>query len=397
MNILDRSSEDKIMPFFRLAFRPFFLTGAVFSIAALLIWGMFLSGYATFAFSGNPIWWHSHEMLFGFAGAIIVGFLLTAVQNWTGIPGVRSWKLAGLFSLWLLARVMLLVSKEPQLWIIALDLLWMPMAAYFLGKPVWLKKGWKNLPFVPILLLMTLVNGLMHYGNITNQFQLSMNAAWLMILLIVELMLILGGRVIPFFTAVKLNFKQAERYLWLELGSLTPVWLVFFISLFNIPGTELIVDGLLFAAFVFNLIRFLRWKPLLTLKTPLLWSLHISWLMIILGLLVMSLSRMLQLNDVMAIHLITIGGMGGLILAMIARVSLGHTGRILELPGKLMAVALAFPAISAILRGLFPELLPAYTFDWYLLSILAWVIAYGVYVVYYIPVLLKPRVDGMPG
>ena len=403
MNITDNDIEDKIVPFLRLAFRPFFFVGSLFSIVALILWGLFLSGNPVFAFYSNPIWWHSHEMLFGFCGAIIIGFLLTAVQNWTGTPGIRGWKLGGLFGVWLLARILMLTSAEPQVWIMMIDLLWMPMAAYFIGKPVFLKKGWKNLPFIPILLLMTAVNGWMHYGALTNRFDVSTEAALLMLLLITELMLIMGGRVIPFFTSKKLGFKAPERIQWLELGALVPIWLVLLISFLdiafalNIPGSAWFVDGLLFTGFLFNTIRLLRWKPWLTLKTPLLWSLHLSWLMIVLGMLVLSLSRLFELDDAMGIHLIAIGGMGGLILAMIARVSLGHTGRALELPGKLMVLALILPAISGVVRGVLPTLIPAYTFDWYFLSILVWVLGYGIYTICYAPILLKPRVDGRPG
>ena len=124
MQILDNEKEQKILPLFRLAFRPFFLAASAFSVVAMLVWALFWAGMLQpvgWMYS-NPIWWHSHEMLFGFTGAIIIGFLLTAVQNWTGNPGVRGAKLAAIFALWLIARIALLIGTPHWVWMLV-DLL----------------------------------------------------------------------------------------------------------------------------------------------------------------------------------------------------------------------------------------------------------------------------------
>jgi len=105
--ILDSRKEERIISLFRLGFRPFFLFGAIFSALAMLVWLAQLNGRFTLQGIGNPIWWHAHEMLFGFGSAIVAGFLLTAVQNWTAHPSVRSWPLALVVGLWMLPRTLL--------------------------------------------------------------------------------------------------------------------------------------------------------------------------------------------------------------------------------------------------------------------------------------------------
>ncbi len=397
MQITDKKVEDAIVPVFRLAFRPFFLGGVLFSIIAMLVWGGLLSGAVPLALYSTPFWWHAHEMLFGFGGAIIIGFLLTAVQNWTGLPGLRSWSLVLLFIFWLVPRVAMLLSSSPQVWIALLDLLWLPLAAYVLGRPVVLVKGWRNLFFVPLLLLMTILNGQMHYAAYQNDYGAAMQAAYSTVLTITALMLVMGGRVIPFFTSRRLGFTQPVRYRWLEIMSLLPFWLIVLASVLQISAPDFVYGGLLLTTFIFNLIRFCRWKPQQTLGVPLLWSLHLSYLLILIGLINLAWSYIAGFDNVLAIHFLTIGGMGSLILAMICRVTLGHTGRNLELPGKFMAVALSFPAISVLFRSVMPELVPEGLSDWYLISIAFWIAAYGAYLYYYAAMLMSPRADNRPG
>src|SRR5699024_6085839 len=125
MHISDAQQENKIWPLFRLGFRVFFLGGALFSAIAMLLWLLSLVGVNTLPGVTNPIWWHAHEMLFGFALAIVAGFVLTAMQTWTGIPGVKSWPLALVSMLWLLPRLSLPLWGELTTWIIVLDLAWL--------------------------------------------------------------------------------------------------------------------------------------------------------------------------------------------------------------------------------------------------------------------------------
>ena len=137
MQITDLAEEQQILPVLRLGFRPFFLAGALFSMVALVLWGAMLSGYITFQPYGGGLWWHIHEMLCGIGCAIVAGFLLTAIQNWTGIRGVSGPSLLGLFILWLAGRVVLLLPTVLNDYVIILiDLSFLPAVAYILGKPL---------------------------------------------------------------------------------------------------------------------------------------------------------------------------------------------------------------------------------------------------------------------
>ncbi len=397
MQITDNEKENRIIPFFRLAFRPFFFGGALFSIVALSVWASFLLGGWQVAFYTNPLWWHTHEMLFGFGGAIIVGFLLTAVQTWTGVPGVRGWQLAFLFWVWLGARLGMLLTQEPTLWLATVDLIWLPLSALMLAQPVIQTKGWRNLLFVPLLLLMTAINGQMHYAAFHADHSLAMQAAGSGLLLITVLMLVLGGRVIPFFTSVRLGFPQPERLRWLELTALVPAGLVLLASISLLPVSTGWMTVLLLIACFANIWRFLRWKPWLTLQEPLLWSLHLSYTFIVLGVMLLALTPIAKWDDAIALHILAIGGMGGLILAMICRVTLGHTGRPMQLPARVVGFALGLPAFSALVRSVLPELVPDLRISFYAISVLLWILAYGTFLLFYGDMLLQKRVDGKPG
>lgn len=348
------------------------------------------------AFYANPFWWHTHEMLFGFGGAIIVGFLLTAVQTWTGIPGVRGWQLACLFLLWLTARLGMLLIQEPTEWLAIVDLIWLPLSAMMLAQPVIEAKKWRNLVFVPLLLLMAAINGQMHYATFHADPLFAIQAAGNGLLLITVLMLVLGGRVIPFFTSVRLGFPQPERLRWLELTALLPIVLALLAKVSLLSVNTNMIGVLLFIAGIANTWRFLRWKPWLTLHEPLLWSLHLSYAFIVLGLLLLALTAIIGLNAAAALHVLAIGGMGGLILAMICRVSLGHTGYPMQLPNKAIGFALGLPAFSALARSVVPELAPDLQSGCYLVSILLWILAYGTFLIFYSNKLLQKRIDGKP-
>ncbi|MEJ2764857.1 NnrS family protein [Photobacterium sp. MCCC 1A19761] len=400
MQILDQAKEQRIPPLFRLAFRPFFLAGSAFSVIAMVIWAMFWSG--TVNLSGwmydNPIWWHSHEMLFGFTGAIIVGFLLTAVQNWTGNPGVRGWRLAIIFCCWLVARLGLLFSSPGWVWM-AFDLLWMPLAAYFLAKPIVLRKQWNNLFFSPLILLLTYLNARFHLIALGMSDDNVHHVSMVAIVAISVIVLVVGGRVIPFFTWRGTQTEQITRITWLERAALIPCWLLLACVLLPIPVAirEVALPGLLAATAVFNLLRFLRWRTWSTLGVPLLWLLHFAYLFMILGLLLLAGQQITGATSYsVALHFLTVGGIGAMILAMIARVSLGHTGRPLQIR-RWMVAGFVLMMCSALVRTLLLMIFPTLAISSYMVSALLWACAFGIFTVVYYPILTRPRLDGRPG
>lgn len=400
MQITDLEKEEKIPPFFRLGFRPFFIGGALFSVISILVWLLMLQGKFTFAPIGGGYWWHIHEMLLGFGGAIIAGFLLTAVQNWTGIPGIRGKVLVGLVAAWLLGRFTIAFPQVlGPLLSTLVDLAFFPLVAFFLGRPIWAIKQYRNLFFVPLLVVFTLVNAEMHLAlAYPNTFNMQLSG-YTGVMLISFLISVMAGRVTPMFTANGTKTTKVLPIAWLEKltnGSLLLATLL--LLLHPIAGFEPNIFGLILViAGTLQFVRWLRWKPWITLKVPLLWSLHGSIKYMSLGLILVGISYLIpEISSNHLWHLLTIGGMGGIILAMISRVSLGHTGRVLS-PPKSMSLAFALIFISAIIRSIAPIILPAETLWWIEISAWGWIIAFAIFVFNYAPMLASPRADGRPG
>ena len=394
--ILDSHKEEQIVPLFRLGFRPFFLLGALFSCLAMLGWLGQLNGWFALPGIGNPIWWHAHEMLFGFGAAIVAGFLLTAVQNWTAHPGVRSWPLALIVGLWVLPRCLLPWLGEDNLILMALDLAWLPLCAWFLAKPVIMTRQWRNLFFVPLLLILTLLNGATWLWR--DDWSAVEHLLITTVLLFTTLIAVMGGRVIPFFTARGTGQEKAPPSPWLERGALASLWLILLLWLLPDSWTNsLYMVPLYIVAAGLHLGRQMRWRPGTTLAQPLLWSLHLAYLFIPLGLLALAAQAAgLPLSLSLASHLLSAGCMGTMILGMIARVSLGHSGRALHV-GRRITLAFALVILSAFMRVLLPLYWPSLALTGWNLSGWSWIAAYGLFVWVYTPILTRPRADGRPG
>ncbi|PLW69573.1 NnrS family protein [Pseudohalioglobus lutimaris] len=395
--IVERRRREEPPALFRLAFRPFFLLGALFSIINLALWAGVFTGSLDLTVYGGPLWWHAHEMLFGFVSAIIVGFLLTAVRTWTGQPGIQGTWLACLVILWLSGRLVLFFPSALPAWLTALtDLAFLPMAALVLARPVVRVKQWRNIIFVPLLLAMTASNGVMHWSAHTGNMALQTQASNAMVMFVTLLMTVMAGRVLPMFTANGTGTEKVTAVGWLEKMALATLLLAVITS-FQFPGIPAIATSLCFilAAFIHS-VRAFRWRIWVTFRTPLVWSLHLSYWCIPLGLLLYGLSDISStVTRSQAIHTLTVGAMGMMILAMISRVSLGHTGRAIRV-GKVMAGAFAF-LFGAFLMRVFG----AVWIDNYAHQIIAtaalWSVGYGCFVVLYLPILTQPRVDGQPG
>ncbi|WMC10008.1 NnrS family protein [Oceanimonas pelagia] len=399
MQILDAQKESKIIPLFRLGFRVFFLGGALFSCTAMVLWLLILRDVAVLPGVSNPIWWHAHEMIFGFGLAIIAGFILTAMQNWTGIPGVRGWPLALVSGLWLLPRLLMPLRGELNGLVMVLDLLWLPLVAGFLARPVIQVKQWRNLFFVPLLILMTLLNALSYYAAHTQDWLLAERVFTTAALAIAALIAVMGGRVIPFFTVRATGTDKPAPIPVLEKLVLGSIWLAT-LGWLVLPRAPLF-NGLLAVVLVIaagaNLIRLSRWNYQLTTGIPLLWVLHMGYLFIPLGLLAMAVAILnWGITVSLASHWLTAGAMGTVILGMIARVSLGHSGRPLKLK-RPMVVAFVLVIAAGLVRALLPMLAPGLTSLAYDVSALTWVIAFGIFCRIYWPILTQARADGRPG
>ncbi|MEK1972559.1 NnrS family protein [Vibrio parahaemolyticus] len=393
LNITDKKVEEKIPAWLRLGFRPLFLFGSIYAIVAIALWvWMFQTGQPN-ALAVPALWWHVHEMLFGFSMAIVVGFVLTAVQNWTGINGTKHYTLLVLFGLWLAPRI-LLWTPVP-LWLTSsIEAVFLLFVAYEVGIRVYRAKGWRNLFFVPLFLLAIFAN-FASYATIKGMPPFTSSAVWQAMLWWFTLLLsVMGGRVIPFFTARRFNFEKAQPLPWLDWFANLPLVMLFVLSFFPVTFAELGNPLMLFAG-VAQLVRFVRWKPWLTLSEPLVWSLHAAYLCLPLSLILRG-----AWGDAFAshnlIHLFAIGALGGLILAMIARVTMGHTGRMIY-KGPNMSLAFAAITAAALVRSFAVIFDPANMMLWIDISGGLWIVAFGLFVWRFGMMLVTPRVDGHPG
>ncbi|GMG86366.1 NnrS family protein [Biformimicrobium ophioploci] len=389
MQIVDRSKEEAIAPIWRMPFRPFFWGAAAWSLLALILWQAQLSGWVAPAFSDwvrGGITWHAHEMLFAFAATVVVGFLGTAIQTWTGVPSPKGWPLIGLVGLWLAARLGYLFAAVP-LWLpLSAEAIFFLTAALLFGRRILLVKQWRNLFVLPAMLAFAAL-ALCHWLLPAYQARVALLA----LLLVVAIILVVGGRVIPFFTARRLQLPQRDKWALLEIGGHVLMVVLLLAVALNLPQT--LWAWLALALGVLQLVRMLRWHPTRIWVEPLLWSLHISYWLLVLGFFIAALawSGLAPAWHSAALHAFAVGGIGGLILAMISRVSLGHTGRQLQAPG-LMPLAFAALALSALAR-IFWAPAPA----GFVAAVAGWVLGYGLFLVYYTPVLFRARVDGQGG
>ena len=399
LKISDPQEPQNIPALFQLGFRPFFLFGTLFSIISVLLWVMVISGFVMFYPYGGSLWWHGHEMIFGFVAAIIVGFLLTAVQNWTGIPSVKGLPLVSLFSIWFAARVMLAINYD-SLFTAIIDVIFLPLAALYLAIPIIKIKQYRNLIFIPALLLLTITNIMthlnVHYPDY-NGFQSGVYGAVIIIML---LMTIIGGRVIPFFTANSTGMLKVEAIRWLEFVAIGTGFILALIFIFGVnkyTNLQPYVAALCYLVGITHTARWYRWRFWTTLKIPLLWSLHVSYLMIPISCFLFGLHFSHGSVSIQSVlHLLTIGAIGMMIIAMISRVSLGHTGRQLK-PHWLMTYAFIAIICAAIVRFSGSVFLHDYLPEALLITGLLWALGYGLFFMIYFNILTSPRVDGRPG
>ncbi|WOT04172.1 NnrS family protein [Shewanella youngdeokensis] len=402
LNIDDPAATEKTPALFRLGFRPFFLGGALVAMLFVPLWLVtwFYPQHSLFQtdfwVKVVPLWWHPHEMLFGFALAIVCGFLLTSVQTWTHQPGMKGWALAITFGCWLAARLMLLLPVSIPLWLPAIfDSLFIGFTAIKLWRCVYKVKQWHNIGF-PIMLMVALTINLLSYYALSNRdFSLSLQIWQAMIWWLGLLITIVGGRVIPFFTAIKIKQSKPTPIALIEKSVIIAMTILVGQAMTKVLPLAA-EQGLLLIAAALHLLRWLRWFPHKTLQQPMLWSLHIAYVFLPVTLIALAWN----IHDTMAyrhlIHLFAIGTLAGICLSMISRVSLGHTSRNIY-EGPNMTVAFLSLPLAAFLRSVMPIIWPEHYQLWLWLAGGFWSLAFGMFVVNYAVILSTPRIDGRPG
>lgn len=378
---------------FALGFRPFFLAAGVYAVLLMALWLLVLRGDLHVG-ELSPFVWHGHEMVFGFAVAVIAGFLLTAAQNWTGIRMPSGRPLIWLFLLWLAGRLGFLLPGLPVQLVAVVDLSFLPVLALVLGWPIKKAKQLHNYPFPVLLLTLAAANALVHLQALGSTADTANLGLHLAVYVVVAMIILMGGRVIPSFTDNKLG-SRARRWKAIE-------WLVPAATLGALGAAlvapDLGVTAVLAAiAAVVHITRLVGWYTPKYWSVPLLWILHLGYGWIALGFVLLALSAAgVASTAVSALHAFTVGGIGVLTLGMMARVSLGHTGRLLE-PAPVMTRAFIAINLAALIRVVLPLLFPGVYAQIMAAAGVAWIAAFGVFVWVYAPMLLRPRVDGKPG
>lgn len=378
---------------FALGFRPFFLLAALSALALMLPWLlMWVGGLAPVEYYGF-IGWHSHEMLFGYAMAIIAGFLLTAVRNWTGIDTPSGAPLAALAALWLAGRLLpLATSVVPLVLVAVVDWLFIPAVALALFHPLWRGGNKINRVFLPLLAAMALANGLVH-AQALGWGELAARGQDLMLNMILLLIALVGGRVMPFFTEKAVTGSTPRRSERLEQAAFACLIALILVEL--VYPVPIAVAMLSLAVALTQALRVIGWHCVGVWRIPILWVLYTGFGWMVLGFVLKGLGALNLFPSSLALHALTVGAIAVLTLGMMSRVALGHTGRDLR-SHKSINIAFVLLNLAAVARVFGPLLLPNYTGAVHLSGGL-WLLAFLAFTVVYTPVLLQPRVDGRPG
>lgn len=378
---------------FNLGFRPFFLLSALSAIILMLIWALLYSNVIQLNTYYGFIDWHSHEMLFGYSSAVIAGFLLTAVRNWTNVDTITKTPLALLAGIWLLARILPFTPVSG--WLIAI----VNVAFFFIlilaiAHPVIKAKQWHNLIMVVILSFLMIADILVqsqHLGLISVGVIPGNTLALYSILMIIQ---VLTGRVLPFFTRVVVPATKITERPLLEKTLLITLVLLALADVFAVNGIIVaLLAGILIVA---HCLRVFPWFSKPVLKIPILWVLYAGYLWLIIGFAMKALAGLELVTNNLAVHAWTIGAIGITTYGMMARVALGHTGREM-LPSILVVAGFYLLFITAIIRVILPLFALGQYILWVEIAAIFWVMAFVLFTIVYIPILIKPRVDGQAG
>ena len=382
---------------FALGFRPFYLLGSIFSLLALPYWIAAYIGPVPWGGYLRGLSWHSHEMIFGFAPAVIAGFLLTAARNWTGLPTPVGARLAMLALLWLLARLTAITGPAPVA--VLLDVAFLPLLAVTVTIPIWRSRNARNYKIPAILAALTLANVVYHFSYL-NILPVELMSASLMCALdaITILMALIGGRVIPAFTQNAIASARPRHVKSVEIvamGSLLLVLLADSLS-FRFVLSSPAWAILLSLAAIANAVRLLLWQPQKTREKPLLLMLPMGYCWIPISLALRAATPWLEISPAASTHALTIGAIASLMMAMMTRSALGHSGRPL-IAGWVEMSAFAFLQLAAILR-VAASFLPVSLYrEAVVLSGMFWSLAFAVFLLRYSGILARPRIDGKPG
>ncbi len=402
MTVLNLDQHKKIPPnfsLFNLGFRPFFLGAGLIAILSMFVWYLLLQQTLQLSVLSSTQW-HSHEIIFGFSMAVITGFLLTAVKNWTNIDTPSGRPLLLLFLLWAGARVAWLLlpflpESSASLLVMAavFDLAFSFYFALAFARPVFLSKQWNQIGLLVKVMLMGVLNALCYlglFGVLEQGMSWGVYGGFFIILAII---LTMGRRVIPFFiekgVTETVSLKNPK---WIDHSSLVLFLLLAISEVFL--NSPLITSLVAAPLFIIGCIRLFNWHTAGIWQKPMLWSLYLGMGFIQVGFLLFALTIFSPPLQSLAIHTLAVGGIGLITLGMMTRVTLGHTGRNVNQPPAYHTLLLGLLLLATVTRVLLPLIWPEHYATWLTLSQFLWITAYAVFVATFAPMLIKKRIDG---
>ena len=378
--------------FWSYAFRPFFLLNGLFAVISVSIWIMALHGFGSAILPVDSVMWHAHEMMVGFAMAAIAGFVLTAVATWTERPPLSGAPLGVLVAAWLAGRIAMLFSEILAGWVVAaIDLVFPVLLCVFVGREIVGGRSRRNYPIIFMVALLAILNLGYHLGA-------ERIAIYLLIHLVLLLITVIAGRIVPSFSANWLRARgqaklpannvdldRATIVLTIVTGIAASLWPVS-----TVTGYLALLAGVLHA------LRLSGWRGFATVSEPLLFVLHVAYAWLPIGYLMTAASILgAWFPSTAALHALTMGGVGGMILAVTTRVALGHTGRPLH-AARLTVMGYWALMLAVIVRVLGPVVAGSglALID---LSAFGWILTFAIFSWVYWPVLTRPRVDETQG
>jgi uncharacterized protein involved in response to NO len=390
----------RISRLFAAPFRVFFFLAGLYSIVIMGLWLPVYVGAMALPERFGPALWHGHEMIFGYTGAVLAGFLLTAVANWTGVPAWTGRPLAWLGGVWLAGRVAVTCGDSWPGWLVALvDLAYLPALAVMVALPVLKTGNRRQLVFLVLLAGLTAANLMVHLEAMGVLAGGGRRGLVLAVTLVVAIIAVMGGRIIPMFTANALRQRgdlvAPKVRPWVERLALPVLIGLAGAELFDETGPAAALAAL--SAALIHGVRLSGWRGHRTLDQPILWVLHLGYGWLVFGLLLKGLAPLLPDQPPnLALHALTVGAIGTLSLGVMTRVALGHTGRPFQVAPVVVA-GYALITAAALVRVAGPWLMAGGGVPVMHAAGGLWAAAFAAFLAGYAGILTSPRVDGRPG
>ena len=377
---------------FQNSFRPFFIAAGIWATLAVPFWLLNYFGIMIVIDNFNILLWHQHEILYGFVAAAIAGFILTAIPNWTGRLPIKNKPLAILVFLWILGRVGFLTTAIfGTITTSLMDLPFLIVLVLVIMREIVSGKNWRNLPVIILISFFTLGNILVHLQihEIIDSAELGIRLSTFVLSILLAL---IGGRIVPSFTRNWLAQNKANKFPrpFGNIDKISLISLVVFVFAQVIIPHHQATSLLALLAGLLHGIRFIRWKVWMTLTEPLIWILHVGYMWLCVALVLIGFSGLTDFVPyTSSYHALTVGAFSTMILAVMTRASLGHTGRTIKATLGTTTIFI-FITIAAILRVYEPFINESGTLILSLSGIF-WTLSFALFIFIYFPILTQPR------